>query len=745
MINTTYRRCSALFAKNRLAGVVSAALLCTYANVIDAQPSDGFQLEEVVVTARKRAESLNRVPEAVSVVGGVELEDKGISSLEGIQHMIPSFSFNQFQDAATVYLSIRGVNSIRTGEPPVAMVVDGVQINDPAQINQQLNDIDRIEVLKGPQGSLYGRNAIGGAVNIVTREPSNELSAKIRGSVANGNDREINGVVSGSIVDDVLTYRVGGGIRDFDGLIDNVHLNEKADSSEDESFYGKLLYTPSDNTTVVLRGSHFYSDYDSYYYKLAGIGLTNHEEDFDVQNSSHGTSKREHDDVSLKLDHSLGFADLTSITGYSKNTQFRMGDLDFTPRHETEVGQRFINRAISEEIRLTSNADGNLQWVAGAFYMRKNQRLTDVAYAGPDLLDFVDALPYQLNASFDEYFGLPNLPGSFIFKRTDFHFRSRAYALFGQADYSFSDQWQLTLGMRYDVEERKVTNPAPTILFNAPVPADQDVAPVRQETFKEMQPKLTLSYTPAEDHLVYGTVSKGFRSGGFNNSLRPEFASYKPETLWNYELGAKSTLMDGQLYLEGAIFYMDYENRQDFFFNSLDVTQNIFNVDKSRIYGAELSFTAKPIDGLTLRGGIGLLDTEITEFDETLLRLIDPDPSHTAEGNHFSYVYHTSFNLSAQYSFNITSEVSATLGVDYSHQSDNWWWYTNLEKQKPLDLVNARFIVEYGDLEFKLYSDNLFNVDYVTSHDPHYAFGFPEDDVYPAEPRRYGLSITYRM
>lgn len=700
---------------------------------------------DIVVTARKRSESASNIPDAIAVLGASTIESRGITSLAGVPALVPSLSFNQFQDAATVYMSIRGVNSVRTGEPPVAMVVDGVQINDPSQINQSLSDIQRIEILKGPQGSLYGRNAIGGAINIVTKEPSNSFEGLVRGTYKNGNDRMIEAAVSGPIIENVLTFRLGGSMRDYDGTIRNVYLDKNVGASRDDSIFGKLRFTPTETLSMELRASHFKSKYDSYYYKLAGIGDTNNEEDYDIVNSSLAPSKRQFDDVTLKIDNDFGGVKLTSITGYSYSNQFRMGDLDFTQAKALEVGQRFLNRAFSEELRLSSNGDGPLKWVVGAFYLQKKQRLTDSTYAGPDILGPGIVLPSDLDATFSDFFDLPNLAGTFLYKRTDFRYRNTAWAAFGQADYDISPTLTVTAGLRYDVERRRALNPTPTILFNAPVAPANDVDPDRSETFRALQPKFTLSYKPNSDLMVYGTVSRGFRSGGFNNTLRPEFATYKPESLWNFELGAKGKLMDGIVRYEASVFYMDYKNRQDFFFNAVDVTQNIFNIDKSRIYGAEFNLNIRPTSRFSIDAGIGLLDTKIKSFDFARLRAIDPDPLHTAEGHHFSYVYHTTINLSAQYELPVGPDADLRFGVDYSHKANNWWWFTNLEKQKPLDLVNARVALEWRQFEFKLFADNLFNLSYVTSHDPSYAFGFSQDDVYPAEPRRWGGSVTYRF
>jgi iron complex outermembrane receptor protein len=254
---------------------------------------------------------------------------------------------------------------------------------------------------------------------------------------------------------------------------------------------------------------------------------------------------------------------------------------------------------------------------------------------------------------------------------------------------------------------------------------------------------VSLSYKPDPSDLFYATISRGFRSGGFNNTTRAAFGTYPAETLLNYELGAKSSFLDDRLKIEGAVFHMIDRNRPDFFFYVVDSTQNIFPIAKSRIDGVELNLAARPLRSLTLTAGFSQLFTRILDIDTTA---VDPDPAHSGLGKHLPYVYHTQFNTSAQYTRTISGDLQAMLGTDFSLKANNWFWYTNTGfKQAPIPLLNAYGSIEFRGAEVRLFAMNVFNHSYVSSHDPNFAFGFDQDDAYPAPPRRWGVSLTYRF
>lgn len=708
--------------------------------------ADANTIGEILVTARKREESVFRIPEVVNVVGEAALNDRNITGLNKVQLITPAFTFNQVESPTYVYMSVRGINSVRNTENPVSLVIDGVQSQDPSQINQQLEDIARIEILKGPQGSLYGRNAVGGAINIVTQRPTDHLSGSVKFTYSNGDDRDLRGVISGPIADGVK-FRIGGTIRDYAGLINNVTLRSKADFFKEGSIFGKLYLTPSEDIDLELRASHYHLRGGSYYYKLVGINDINNEDKYDVDETPQGLSTVDDDELSAKLDVNLGFAKLTSVSAYSHNKQILDGDLLISKIADGQLAQIFDSRAFNQDIRLTSNGSGPLRWVVGAYYFHKRQNVIAHVFLGPAFVPGT-TLPRDLGIVLDPIFDFPNEAGTHLATRKHFRFGSESFAGYGQADYDISSQLTLTAGIRYDREKRTAFNYGSYaydfgVGATVPVAPGLDIAKNRSRVFSAWQPKVSIAFKPTSTSLFYGTVSRGFRSGGFNNTIRPAFATFESEKLDNYEIGTKLGFFNGRLRFEAALFHMIDHNRPDFFFFVGDATQNIFNIKKTRIDGVEATISAVPLDGLQLTGGVSFLDTKILAIDTSA---IDPDPTRSGLGKHPSYVYHTQVNASAQYTHDVGNDVEAVFGLDFSLKADNWFWYSNTNyKQEPIPLFNGRIAVRKGGAEIKAYVDNIFNFSYVTAHDPFFAFGFPQDDAFPAPPRRYGVSLSYKF
>ena len=712
-----------------------------------AKTESSEALGDIIVTARKREETASRIPETISVVGSAAIQSRNITNLANVQTLVPAFSFAQLQDPSVVYVSIRGINSVRNSENPVAFVVDGVQTNDASQINLQITDIDRVEILKGPQGSLYGRNAIGGAINIITKKPTNDFSGTVKLTYENGNERDAGGSISGPIIKDVLLFRVGGQVRTYDGLIENEILHSKVDYFSDQNVFGKLYFAPIAELSFELKASHFHTRGGSYYYKLVGTGNTNKEIDFPILGTPNGLSELSDDQISLKGDIDLGFATLTSVSALNHNKNLLDGDIGFTPQDIGQLGEKFDNRAFNEDVRLTSRIDGSLKWVAGAYYLHKKQHAVAPVYLGSASVPGA-VQPRDLGIELESFFNYPAAPGTLLYHRTDFEFTNDAYAAYAQGDYDLSRTLTITAGLRYDKEKRSAVNNGtvafdPTTGKTGLIPADADVAKYRSNTYSAFQPKASIAFKPTSDRLYYATFSQGFRSGGFNNTLRPQFATYGAEKLTNFEIGAKGTFLDGRLRVEAAIFHMIDRNRPDFFFSITDSTQNIFSIATVRINGVELNVNAAPARGLTLSAGLSLLDTRIEQIDTTA---IDPDPAHSGLGRHPSYVYHQQFTASAQYITSIGSGIDAFIGSDFLLKAGNYFWYTNDGfKQEPIPLLNGRLGVKRNGAEIRIFAENLLNFSYVTSHDPSFVFGFAGDDAFPAPPRRYGVTVSYQF
>ena len=360
---------------------LSAAILLALplaAPQVRAQPVilEGERLEEILVTARKRDEALLDVPVAVNAFSAEEIASAGITRPQDFIALTPNMTMIQTQNQGTSFIVVRGISQARNSEPSVAVLIDGVLMANPSQFNQELYDIARIQVLKGPQGALYGRNAIGGAVIIETREPGDEIEGSVMAGYDSGPGYKIRAGVGGPLGgSDTWKFQLSGSYFDTDGYIDNPILGEEADPFEDLSGRAKLIWEPNDAMRADLRFYMSQVDTQALYFNIVeDVNDTS----LPVRVDNHGVNERDMWGTSLKLDFDLGGGTLTSITAYDELEELLTGDqFDFLPYDESAL-KRFFGSdqaqhqwldvdALSQEIRYTSPAEDRLRWILGAY------------------------------------------------------------------------------------------------------------------------------------------------------------------------------------------------------------------------------------------------------------------------------------------------------------------------------------------------------------------------------------------
>lgn len=676
-----------------LRGAAALAVVAHGGPVFAQETAAADQIEEITVTARSRSESVQKVPDAITAFSAAAIENRGIKQIADVITAIPNLSIAEGQNPGTVTMSVRGVSQVRNGEAPVAIVIDGVQLSSPNQITQELYDVERIEVLKGPQGALYGRNAIAGAINIVTRKPTNDFEGSVTAEYANGDDIKLRATASGPIVPDVLLFRASIGYQHFDGVLTNETLNRKVDFKREVNGRGRLLYTPTDRLTIDVRGS--YADLRSglSYYVPLPDGQPNNSS-IPIQADVLGHGFRKLGDASLKIDYELGGGTLTGITGYSSVKEFLYEDLDWLPQSILELSQNLKVRSISQELRYTSDSSKRLRYIAGAYFLGTHRDLDTQLYIN---------------------FG----PGPAPIAPTRERNKNRAWAGFGQLAFDLTPALELTAALRYDNDHRRQFDP------------DSGIA--RAHSFDSWQPKVSARYTVSDALLFYATYAKGFRSGGFNAPTAAFPPIFKAEGTTNYELGFKSSLFGRRAQVNGAIFSTDFKNQQVFLLDGGSGAQGVVNIDKVKIRGAEIDLTARPLPGFDLNAGAGFIDTDIRNFDGSGLYV----------GNRTPYVYRWSFNLGAQYQHRLSDDWLLRGRVDYSRKSSEYFHVDNADKQRPVELVDARLTLEHGRIELTAYVRNLFNEKYSVEFFAREFIGTAADIRWPNEPRRYGLQAKY--
>ena len=753
-------------AQGRWITTVAATVGAFVATPTPAQttpPATGNELEEVIVTARKRDESYQNVPITVNVFTAQQIQAAGIESPRDFVAMVPNMTLVETQNVGNSFITIRGISQARNSEPSVAVLVDGVLETNPYEFNQELFDIRQIEVLKGPQGALYGRDAIGGAIIITTAEPSDHFEGTSRIGVGNGLAEKAQVAVSGPLDSaGTLRYRASLSFYNTDGYLQNAYLGRKADPDRDYSGRLRLVWKPSDELSADLRFMYDRVDTTAYYFVIPRSDESNPFSDFTtpgnandtsspIQNNNLGMDKRDVLDTALKLDYNPGFGTFTSITDFNHTQEIDTGDAyDFRPVTTSveyaltggvpaalggpydESQSQFIDvRTWSQELRFTSPTIGGFSWIAGAYYVH-----TDRFISTGNLVDRGDGAPAVYYTPIVDPTNPYATNTNATFLADNQH--NNAWAVFGDATYEFNSQWELDAAIRYDDDHRENTTETPTAFLPTTTAYTGEV---RRATFSAPQPKATLRYKPEDDVTLYGSWSRGFRSGGFNqtgvgavareNGVLGVNDTFQAEIADTTEVGVKTQFPDQRVTLDADVFYTKSKNGYFFVYIAADSTQNLGNLNAT-YKGAELSVTAKPTDRIDLYAGFGYTDSRITE-------MADP----TVVGNQAPLVSKNTVNAGAQYRQPLGDGLSGTVRLDYQEIGRTWWEPYNVTSRNPVSLVDLRLGLQAEKWTLTAWSKNLTNKIYNAEFSPGNVGG--AGFLWRALPRRYGVDLDYRF
>ncbi|HEX5378415.1 MAG TPA: TonB-dependent receptor [Phenylobacterium sp.] len=651
-------------------------------------------VEEVVVTARFRAENLQEVPDTIHSFSAETIENTGARSVADIARLVPNLSLVASQDAGLVTINIRGIGQVRNGEPPVAIQIDGVQLSSPDQIRQPLFDLESVEVLKGPQGALYGRNAIGGAILIHTRRPTNEFENVVEAGYAEGEDRTLQAVSSGPIIRNKLFFRVAADVRRADGQIYNITTRHNVDGVSEVNVRGRLLFTPTEAFTLDLRGSYANLKTGGAFVPLGNDSPNN--TSVPVQAGLATDSSRHLTDVSLKADYVTPLGTLSSVSSYSETRVHLYEQLGAgIPKPTLSAMQLRPARAISEDLRLTSTSDRRVRYTVGAYWLRNE----------PDIVTTL----YTLNSSFRPVLTIP-------VARTNN--TAKAYAFYGQTNIDLSPELELTLAARYDHQKVDQVN---ALKGSA----------TTSVSFDAVQPKVSLAYKFKPGASVYATYAEGFRSGGLN-APNPYFPLvYEAERTKSYEAGLKTTAFERTVVFDVAAYHTDFKN-QAVFTLAPGAVQGITSIPSTTLYGLDASANWHVTSAFDLSAGLGWNHSRINNFDGTAKYVGNKSPGG----------YQSSFNLGAQYVATLAGH-DVTARIDYSRKEGLYWHVDNADKQSPVDLVNARLIADLNDWKLSLYAINLLDEKHIEEFCAKEFCGGVQDLGWPSRPRQVGVSARY--
>jgi iron complex outermembrane receptor protein len=710
------------------------------------------EIEEIVVTARKRDESYRDVPVTVNVFTEAAIQSAGIQKPADFIALVPNMTLVETQNAGNAFVVMRGISQARNSEPSVAVLVDGVLETNPAEFNQELFDIKQIEVLKGPQGALYGRSAIGGAILIRTKEPSDTLEGTLKVGLGNGSAKRVQAGISGPMTD-TIKYRASVNYYDTDGYIPSTFLGGKADPVTDYSGRLRLIGKPSDAFSWDLRLAADRLETRALYFVIPRADPNNifsivsdaNDVTTPITLDNAGVNNRDLYNASLKLDFSLGGGTLTSISAWDKTKEILTGDafdfrpapqsffynlfaiLGFDPPFDLNQSQFLDVKAYSEELRFTSPTEGRFRWIAGAYFVH-----TDRFISTGNMVD--------TGAGVFPVYETPRLTGN----NPNFTFladtqNNDAWAVFADGTFEVTDQFEIDAAIRYDEDRRENTTDTPQNFLDLTLDPNAVTGQKRTHTWSEAQPKITLRYKPTENVTVYGGWSRGFRSGGFNqtgvgfvarNLTVPPILGvndlFNAEVADTAEIGVKGQFLDRRVNAGLSVYHTKSTNGYFFVFLAANSTQNLGNLDAT-YKGAELELNARVTDRLDFYANFGYTDSEITKME---------DPS--VKGNQAPLVSKTTLNLGAQYRQPVGNGLNATIRADFQRIGRTWWEPYNLTSRDPVSLLDLRLGLDGGKWSVTAWSKNLTDKLYNAEFSPG---GF----LFKALPRRYGVEFSYKF
>lgn len=726
---------------------------------------------EIVVTARRREESLQETPISITAFSADQLTERGVTNLSGVGDYTPNLVFDQGSGntggSTSSQIYIRGIGQadfLFTTEPGVGLYVDGVYYPRSIGSVMDLIDLERVEILRGPQGTLFGKNSVGGAINVVTRRPSDEFGGRVSATYGSFDRIDVNGAVSLPIDENGLFASLAFSSQDRDGYVHRVNDGTRLGGINSQGVRGQLLWEASPNFDLLIIGDYTSKREDSIANTLVDvdqsgslIGLFNglvapatgnfYDDRFIPADpfTSFGTGPNRSDldvwGISATATLDLGSVTFKSITAYREQDALFGSDSDHSPITYFEQTVRDEQEQFSQELQLSGEGlQGRLDWVVGAMYFHEKGFDQYSIIFAPGLYGALEALPPGI---------IPGLGGAGnpIHPALDFNalvssgINSDSYSAYGHFSFAITEQLSVSGGLRYTSDEKDFASRLDRREAGVTT-HDIEVG----DRWNAWTPRIGFEYEWSDDLMTYVSAARGFKSGGFNGRPTNAFVAstpFAPEYVWTYEAGFHARTADRRFSLNGAAFHSDYTNLQ-----LLSITSDaqggivalVENAGKARIRGFELELLAEPVQGLRFDAGLGYLDAEYRQLDPSVTSIaLTDDLVKTPEW---------SFSAGLQYSTEIDGRWQITLRGDYSYRSTVQHVASNdpLLEQPGYDLVNLR--AAFGPVdeswEVAVFGTNVTDELYITN-------GLSQrdtlgtTDVSFGRPQEWGVSLSARF
>jgi iron complex outermembrane receptor protein len=709
-------------------------------------------LEEVTVTAQRRSESLMTVPIAISAITGAAIERQNMQSVEDVLANVPNVSFVSLGSRDRKEISLRGISNQLNPFTDVRSSTYAFYIDEfnvaVGTSNPEILDLERIEVLRGPQGTYFGRNAVGGAINVITKAPTNEWFSEVGVGYGNFATTEAHLIVNAPVIDDKLAIRASGQVRETDGWIKNINPVGGGNDGEFNTARITARFTPNDRLTWDLNYS--YTDGEEgmrvgvptgfltatwravYYQNRPGNVASPDGVGFYPANDDRVNFNRpqrvgsDFDYVSSRLQYDFDAVTLTAVAGRLTSSLFNFGDVDGGSIDAFYEDLKIDRESTSGELRLASRNPQKIEWSVGAIVGQDSGLQDQSTFHGAQ-----------------SPLGRPNgveVTGADSDTTTDY------WALFAQATWNISDAWKLVVGGRYSEEEVDTLGQTRS---NGIITGNND----RAAKFDDFSPRATLSWSPADLGLIYATASKGFKSGGTQTTgtaqLRNEF---DPEELWNYELGWKVDLLDRRLRLDVSAFYMDWKDVQQFIrFQFIDQTTGLLrgvtgvdNATSATSKGVEFSVNGVITDNLRVGAQVGYLDAKYGQYTNAL---IDGSVIN-ASGKRLINAPEWTLGANAEYSRKMFGDNDGFVRAEWIHRSEQLSNTFALRYEvfpfisPSYDVVNLRAGLGNERWNVNLFAENVLDEQFFSAA---YEKAFFSGVQVEPSVRNYGIEVRYRF
>lgn len=688
--------------------------------------------DSIIVTATKREQPLLDVPISITAFGAAQIEQLRPDNLEDLSYFVPNMYLPPANESQSQYITIRGLDSgvARSSGRSVGIYIDGVYASADNLANMPVSDIARIEILKGPQGTLFGRDTIGGAINVTTRKPDSDFGGFAQVEVGNYGRRVISGGMDIPLVADTLALRVSARKLDTSGYIENEFNGEKTDGKDQFSGRAQLYFTPNEQFDARLVYTHSSRD-DHPTTGENQRGTYSDDIPYLVNINQRETFEQDTDSVSLSMNYEFKSGHtLTSITGWSKNSDSSIVDRDLTPDAISTQSIEYEVEDISQEIRLTSPNSDRFDYLLGVYYLHSDTENRDL---------------YPLfGAAWLANIGYPPLlPDVVDGQQRDF--TTKSFAAFAHGNFYFNDKFSVFGGVRYTIDKKDITYSAFGEIFGAfGFTANNLKSKTKDDPIAWTA---GLRFKPIESLSTYASVSRGYRSASVKDDfitaadlLLPDGFATRPEFVTSYEVGAKFLSDDGKLSANLALFYMDYSDIQvSVSLPPLLFVRQLVNAAEAHIEGVEADFSAALTPSLRLSGSAGYL---LTRYDEFM-----PDPSTDLSGSGFGNAPKWTANVALDYEQPIEGVGDGLLHVDYALVTGPGAFVSNpaFDVVSGYSMLNAFAGLAFGDDRWRV---TVWGKNLLDSNEPISStlwgagLGLNEHNVYIyQEPRTFGGTI----